>query len=64
MFILHQCSQVVFPNKQQLTNEVIIMMVNKTIEWYVFLTFVEATTLLPLMTCECPKDILTPLQLL
>ncbi len=43
--ILHQCGQVTYPSRQQLSNEVILSMASKTMEDHVFPTIVNATTI-------------------
>jgi hypothetical protein len=44
--VLHQCGQVTFPSRQQLGNEVIPSMVNKTMEHHVLPTLANAITVI------------------
>jgi hypothetical protein len=43
--VLHQCGQITFPSRQQLSNEVIQSVVSKTMEHHVLPTLVDAITI-------------------
>jgi hypothetical protein len=56
--VFSQCVLVVFPNKH-LSNEVILIMVNKIMEWHVFITLVETIMITTYLTFGCHKMDLT-----
>ncbi len=63
-FTFHLCIWVVFFNRGQFTSEVIPMMFNMTMEWYVILFPAETSQLLPLWIYGCLEEAWTLVHLL